>query len=86
MFCNQCGKELTIEQKFCPNCGCSNSQQRQTTREILIRRAHEFSQTYDVSLDIPGLSVWEFSKIDGFDPLNKLSTFKQDLLRDLMAF
>ena len=86
MFCRQCGQELTTEQKFCPSCGHPSEEKKKLPREMLIRRAQDFSESYDVSLDINGLSVWDFEKIDEFDPLQKLPYFRQDLTRDLMEF
>lgn len=100
MFCTKCGKELTDNQNFCSECGHPNGEHSKTLplttlteehsnevpRVTLIRRAHAFSENYDISLDIPGLSVWEYSRIDSFDPLHKLEPFKRDLANDLMEF
>ena len=87
MFCVKCGEELKAEQNFCPSCGHSiENEEKEFPHDMLIRRAHAFSKKYDSSPNILGLSVWEFSKIDEFDPLHKLTYFKHELTHGLMAF
>lgn len=44
MKCKNCGAELTMLEKFCPNCGTPNEQSQQHIKDME-HYEHEFSDT-----------------------------------------
>jgi len=45
MFCSKCGKEISDKDKYCPYCGCENSQNEKSRNESSDLQQKEVTQT-----------------------------------------